>query len=281
MAVSGGSAEARELGAGIRALRMKRGLSTRALGERLGISSANFTHWETGARLPSEVRLVQVLDELDPGHDERERLLGLHRKASGPGELVAGAPSIGQQLVQLIEYEQVASRLTDVAPLMIPGLLQTEDYARAAFADVTDVDTRVALRIGRQRVITRTKQPVDFTAFIDSEALVRPVAPPDMMADQLRHLLEMGQRDNIDIRLVSSMHPGYGPMLAGPFMLIEFPSASPVVHLEHHRASAFLWEEDDIKSFSTAVEKISEMAMTSAATAEAIASILNGLVETT
>jgi transcriptional regulator with XRE-family HTH domain len=281
MPVIGGSGEARELGAGLRKLRVSRGLTTRDLGARIGVSSANFTHWETGDRLIRGDHLVNILDELAPEDDERERLLSLHRKAGGPGELVAGAPSIGQQLVQLIEYEQVASRLTDVAPLLIPGLLQTEDYARAAFADLGDIATRIALRLGRQKVITRPKQPAELVAYIDSEALVRPVAAPDVMADQLQHLLDMAQRPNVEIRLVPSTSGGYNPLLAGPFMLIEFPSATPVVHLEHYRASAFLWEGDDVKAFSAAVEKISERAMTPAATAEVIASILNGMVETT
>lgn len=281
MAVIGSSGEARELGAGLRKLREQRGLTTRELGSRIGVTSANFTHWETGDRLIREDHLVNILRELDPDDDERERLLSLHRQAGGPGELVAGAPSFGQQLTQLIEYEQVASRLTDVAPLLIPGLLQTGEYARAAFSGLSDVATRVTLRIGRQKIITRAKQPAELVAYIDSEALVRPVASADVMVDQLQHLLDMAQRPNIQIRLVSSTSSGYSPLLAGPFMLIEFPSATPIVHLEHHRASAFLWEADDVQAFSAAVEKISERAMTPAATAEAIASILNGMVETT
>jgi transcriptional regulator with XRE-family HTH domain len=281
MAVSGSSADARELGAGLRRLRAERGLTTRELGSRIGLSSANFTHWETGERLIREDHLVNILDVLEPDDDERERLLGLHRRAGGPGALVAGTPSIGEQLVQLIQYEQIATRLIDVAPLMIPGLLQTAEYARATFAELSDVDTRVALRIGRQQIITRTRQPVDLVAYIDSEALVRPIAPSDIMVDQWRHLLEMAQRPNIDIRLVSSMGAGYNPLLAGPFMWIEFPSAAPIIHLEHYRASAFLWEQADVLAFSTAVEKISAKAMTSAATAEVIASIINGTVEKT
>lgn len=281
MAVIGSSGEARELGAGLRKLRVDRGFTTRELGARIGVSSGNFTHWETGERLIREDHLNSVLDELEPDDSERKRLLSLHRNAGAPGELVAGAPGIGQQLVQLIEYEQAANQLTEVAPLMIPGLLQTEDYARAVFAGLSDIATRVALRLGRQKIITRPKQPAELVAYIDSEALIRPVARAEVLVDQHQHLLEMAQRPNIQIRLVSSTSSGYNPMLAGPFMLIEFPSASPVIHLEHLRASAFLWEAGDVQAFSAAVEKISERAMTPAATAEVIASILNGMAETT
>lgn len=277
MAVIGSSAEARELGAGLRRLRTDRGLTTRELGGRIGVSSANFTHWETGERLLREDHLVNILRELRPDEDERERLIGLHRKASGPGQLIAGTPSIGERLARLIEYEQVANQLTDIAPLMIPGLLQTADYARACFTGLSDLDTRVALRVGRREIITRTRQPAIYRAFIDSEALVRPVAPPDVMADQWRHLIEMQQRPNVDIRIVSSMDRGYNPMLAGPFLLIEFPSADPVVLLEHQSTSAFSWGEEDVRGFQHAVEKINQIAMTPAASAEAIVELVNGM----
>lgn len=277
MAVNGGGAEARELGAGLRRLRDQRDMTTRALASASEQSAANISHWESGNRLPTEERLLRVLDALDAPESERDRLLGLRRQADGPGQLVAGAPSIGAQLAQLIQYEHVASHLTDVAPLLIPGILQTADYARATFADLLDVDTRVTLRMGRREVITRARQPAELTAFVDSEALIRPVAPPDVMAEQLRHLLAMAERPNVTLRLVSSTIPGYNPMLAGPFLLLEFPSAGPIVHLEHHRASAFLWEESDVEEFWAAVQKIHQMAMTPARSAEVIAEIVHGM----
>lgn len=275
-----GSAEMRELGAALRKLREARSMTTRVLGEQIGMSTANISHWENGARLISAERLDLMLDALQPDDDERDRLLGLHRKANGPGELVAGQTTIGQQLVQLIEYEQVATRLTDVAPLMIPGLLQTESYARAAFEGLSAIPTRVALRLGRQKILTRPHEPAELVAYLDSEALTRPIADGQVMVDQWRHLLEMSQRPNITIRLVSSTSRGYNPMLAGPFLMLEFPAASPVVHLEHHRTAAFLWEEEDVRGFAAAVDRIDEMAMTPAQTAEVIAEIVNGTEST-
>jgi transcriptional regulator with XRE-family HTH domain len=277
MAVNNGGAEMRELGAGLRNLRDQRGLTVRALADASGQSSANISHWETGGRLPTEERLSAVLDALNTQHDERDRLLGLRRQAEGPGQLVAGAPSIGAQLKRLIEYEQVARRIVDVAPLVVPGLLQTADYARATLRGLSDIDTRVTLRVGRRDIITRPREPAELLALIDSAVLVRPIAAPQVMVEQLRHLLAMAERPNVEIRLVSSTTPGYTSMLAGPFILLEFPSAAPVVHLEHRRASAFLWERDDIEGFSAAVEEISSVAMTPARSAEVIAEIVNGL----
>jgi transcriptional regulator with XRE-family HTH domain len=275
---SGAGPEARALAKGLRDLRESRKLTTRALADASGQSSANVSHWESGNRLPSEERLQRVLDALDAPEDERERLLGLRRRlAEGPGQLVAGAPSIGAQLVQLIEYEQVATRLVDVEPLVIPGLLQTADYARATFAGLSDVDTRVALRMGRRDVITRVRQPAELVAYIDTEVLVRPVGTPDVMVDQMRHLLEMGQRPNVQIRLVSSTTRGYTPMQAGAFLLMEFPAAPPVVHVEQYSTAAWVWDEQSVRGFYTAVEKIDKIAMTPARSAEVIAEYVNGM----
>ena len=128
-------------------------------------------------------------------------------------------------------------------------------------------------------ILTR-RSPVDLLALIDSEVLVRPVAPREVMLEQLQHLIAMGKRANITIQVVSSTTPGWSPMLAGPFELIEFPKARPIVHLEHHRSSAFLWEERDVTSFLEASESIRQKAMTPADSARAIEDIVNGM-ETT
>jgi len=273
----GGAGAAHELGAGLRALRERAELTTRALAWRVEASAANVSNWERSERLLSEERLIKILEVLQAPDDERERLLGLRRQAEGPGQLVSGAPSIGPQLAKLIEHEQVARSITDVAPLLIPGLLQTSDYARATLTDQRDVDTRIALRIGRRDVLTRTRQPAELVALIDSEALIRPVASPHVMADQLRHLLRMAELPNVTIQLVSSTASGYNPMLTGPFILLEFPTAPPIVHVEHYQASAFIWENEDVHGFQAAVEKIHNVAMTPADTARVIAELVNGM----
>lgn len=278
MAVNNSGA-AHELAAGLRELRSRSKLTTRALADLIDSSAANISNWERGDRLVSEERLTQLLDALEANDDERERLLGLRRQAQGPGQLVSGTPSIGAQLTRLIEHELVARRITDVAPLLIPGLLQTSDYARATLAGLHDVDTRVTLRVGRRDVLTRTRQPAELLALIDSEVLVRPIAPPEVIADQLHHLLKMAALPNVTIQLVAKT-PGYNPMLAGPFILLEFATATPIVHLEHYRASAFLWEEEDIQGFVEAAREVHSSAMPADASIEVIRDIVNGM-ETT
>lgn len=277
MAVTKDPGAAEELAAGLRDLREKARLTTRQMADRMGLSNANITHWENGNRLIPLNRLIAYLDALTISGDDRERLLGLRRRAEGPGELTAGMPSIGPQLAQLIEHEQTATRIVDYAPLALPGLLQTTDYARAVLGRGPNTDTRVALRAGRRDVLTRRRSPVEFLALIDSEVLARPIAPARVMRDQFEHLLEMAELDNVTIRIVPSTAPGWHPGLAGNFILFEFGTARPIVHVEHYRASAWLWEQPDIADYFDAVREIEEKAMTPDRTSEVIEKMIRGM----
>jgi transcriptional regulator with XRE-family HTH domain len=269
---------ARELGAGLLRLRTAAGLTTRALGAHVGASHSNISNWEKGSRLISEDRLSALLDVLKPqSDDERERLLGLRRQAEARGDLTAGAPAIGPRLARLIEQEQVARKITDVALALIPGLLQTSGYARAILGEDPDRDTKVALRMGRRDVLTRSIQPVELHALIDEGALIRPIAAPDVMRDQLSHLLKMSELPNVTIQLVPSTSQGFSPHLVGAFILLEFPTAGPVVHLEHHWASVSLWEPEDVRHFAEAVELVAKMAMTPANSVRTIEELVKGM----
>jgi len=274
--MSGTSARLRDLGAELKALREAQGIGVRALAREAGMKThAHISLWEKGERRPPEETLARVLTVLNCSSDDRERLLGLLREAQGPGRFAAGMPGLGETVSKLIDLESSATRITDCSPLLIPGLLQTSGYARAIMGDSPHAEARVVLRAGRRDVLTR-RDPVELIALIDSEVLVRPVAPRDVMIDQLRYLLEMGERPNVTIQVVSSTRPGWHPGLAGPFELIEFKKAPPVVHLEHHRSSAFLWEGDDVREFADAANEVRKVAMTPAESAEAIAWIVNG-----
>lgn len=274
------SKEAREqLGAELKALRKRVNLTLRQVEEIVGVSNAAISYWENGHRLPSSDDLRRILEALGASTEDRDRILGVRSAMDdAPGRISYGAPQIGQHLAQLIEYERTASRIVDVAPLVIPGLLQIADYSRAIMGNLPDAEIRTALRAGRRDILTRRNAPVELQAFVDTEVLVRPVAPQQVMIDQLHHLLEMGRRANITVQLVSSTRPGYNPMLGGQFKLIEFPDGRPpMVQHEHYRSSLFLRQERDVKDLLDAVEEIREAAMTPADSAGVIEDIVNGM----
>jgi transcriptional regulator with XRE-family HTH domain len=267
----------RELGAELQLVRKSAGLGVRDLARQANISShSRISEQERGKRLLSVDELERIFDVLNVSMDERDRLMGIARSSEGPGQLNVGRPGIGKALSQLIDHEQNAKRITDASPLLIPGLLQTSDYARAIIGSQPDAETKVTLRSGRRDILTR-RNPVELVALIDSEALVRPIAPPDIMADQLRHIVRLSELPNVIVQVVSSTVPGYHPMLGGPFELIEFAKARPIVLLEHRRSSVFLWEEDEVAEFVEAAEHVRRVAMTPEQSAAVIADIIKGM----
>ncbi|TCO47992.1 helix-turn-helix domain-containing protein [Actinocrispum wychmicini] len=279
------TAAERELGALIKAARGRAGLTLRALASEAGFRAfSRISEIENakGKTPPSVDEVRRMLDALNVDDlDERERALGLAAQASeAPGQLNVGPAVINETLVQLIDHERAARRITMAGPLLIPGLLQTTDYARRIVGDSAEAEPRVALRAGRRDILTR-RDPVELSALIDSEALIRPIVPPDQMVDQLRHILDMASLPNVTVQVVMSTTPGYHPMLSGQFELLEFVTAAPIVLVDHYDSSVFLRDPAQVDEFAKAAEYLrSEIAMSPEESSRLIAEIANGMEST-
>jgi transcriptional regulator with XRE-family HTH domain len=274
---------ARALAAAIRDLRESAGISGRALSIRLGLSHGMVSNWETCQRLPSPEDVASLLTALDIVGEgkvsidttEKERLLDLARHAAEPNWLTIGMPGIPQQLAGAVESERAASAITEWHPMVIPGLLQTADYARAIAkaSGLSDpqIEQRVMVRMSRREIITR-RDPVEFLALIGEAALREPIGRPEVMIDQLRFLLEISGRPNVDVRIIK-LGVGWHPGFAGPFVVYAFPDAPPVIHFEHFSSGAFVPDAADVEAYTGAVEFIKNVAMSPAATTVLIAEI--------
>jgi hypothetical protein len=135
---------------------------------------------------------------------------------------------------QFVAHEARASRINIYQALFIPGLLQTDDYARAITAAVLrqepghpHVTARVQIRLSRQHRFFQRLQgpnPPELVTFIDEAVLRRPVGGSAVLRDQLSHLMEMAQRPHITV-VVVPMQIGAHPGLGGVFELLEFAGA--------------------------------------------------------
>ncbi len=273
MASNADTPRARALGAELRQARERVGLSQRGLAAKIGRASSHVNRWENGRLIPSEADTAQVLQVLDVQGAERSRLLELARDALDPDWL---APGVDRQLAALTEYERTAEKIVNVEPLLIPGLMQTYDYARhlmIAFGETTgEADKRAQIRIGRQHVLTRSSAP-HFTAIIGEHAVRYPLCPDGVMVEQLRHLLKLGALDNVELRVVPLARPA-AAMLAGPWALIEFSQTKPVVHLEQLKSSATITEEKTVAGYREAVDTLCRSAMSPAESMQLIADAL-------
>jgi transcriptional regulator with XRE-family HTH domain len=134
-------------------------------------------------------------------------------------------------LQEWASLEREAKRLRGFEPLLVPGLLESEDYARAVFGTkfgvtAEEIDQQVAARIKRQEILDRD-QPPRFWVILDEAVLRRPVGGTYVMREQLRHLTEMARRPHVSLQVIQGTVTHLG-LSAGGFALADFDDAPPV-----------------------------------------------------
>ncbi|MGH7869380.1 MAG: helix-turn-helix domain-containing protein [Candidatus Dormibacteraceae bacterium] len=259
------------LGQALRQAREGRSISLRGLAELAGKPTGTLSRWETGVRSPSPEDVASLLAVLEIDGAVCDELLAMARGTDEPLWLATTLPEQHQQLAALLSFEREATSIADVSPLLIPGLCQTASYARSimSLAGVpdSDVDTRVAIRLGRRDVLQR-QEPAQFTALIGETALQPVIGGPAVMLEQLRHLLWLASLSNVELRVIparTGWHPGH----EGPFILVQRPDEA-VVHLENRRSGLFLHRASDVALYQQAVRRVSDVALGPPDSAEVI-----------
>ncbi|QIZ34739.1 helix-turn-helix transcriptional regulator [Saccharopolyspora sp. ASAGF58] len=272
VSTKGGSPRLRALGAELREYREQAGLTVRAVAQRLGGHHSKYARIETGERAPSPEEVAAILATYGASEDERDRLAEMARDADRPDWLSTSTSGVRKELTTLIEFERTATRITDVATGVIPGLLQTSDYARAIMQGLPpgEVEKMVLMRVGRREILTSKNAP-DFVGILAEAALNELIGGRDVMVEQLRHLVKMSEWPNVDILVLRSGATRWHPAHMGSFIVFEFPKASPIVHMEHYRSSVSLHNSGIANAYKDAVISLHELAMTPEASVEFIA----------
>lgn len=273
--------KARALGTALREAREGTGKTLRQLAVELGRDHTLLSRWETGQRAPRTTDVAQVLTLLGVIGERYDEILEMAEGTDAPQWLAVSLPEQQQHMRTLLDFEDSAEVITTVSPLLIPGLLQAPGYVKAIMAaggvPAAEIPTRVAVRIGRQATIAG-RAPTKLVAYIGESALRWVVGSPDVMADQLEHLLDVGRRPNIDLRAIPYAS-GWSPAMEGPFTLID-PKADqerpsmPVVHIENRRSGLFLHEVEDVDTYRQAVDAVQVAAMSPTATEGLIAAVI-------
>lgn len=238
----------RRLAAELRRLRNDAGLEPADGAAALGISRPQLVKIETAKIKPPLPMVKRILDKW--GVNE-EHTLAVMAVAKNIHELSwwqsAGAYLSGD----FAELEEDADREDIWNTELIPGLLQTAAYARALIAsgdlrDEKEIDDRVKVRMRRQAILDGSNPPV-LNVVLDEAVLRRTIGGPEVMRDQLRALLEAGQRDNISIRILpadTGPHAGIGE---GSFTIFGFPRPMDldVAYLES--AAGPIYVEEKVK----------------------------------
>jgi transcriptional regulator with XRE-family HTH domain len=267
--------KARALGKALRKAREERGYGLREFAKVVKRDPGVLSRWETGERIPSPDQVAQYLTRLEVIGDPYEEIMELTRATDEPRWLAISLPEQRQQFEALLDFEQRATMITNLSPLLVPGLLQTSGYIRSIMSagDVPDreLSRRIALRIGRRDVLTRRDpKPARLAAFVGEGVLRQLIGTREVMAEQLRHLRDAMKWPNVDLRVVP-FDSGWHPALEGPCLVIDSDESEPVVHLELRDSVLFLHEEDDVNRYRQAVEKVQSVALDPQGSAEVIA----------
>ena len=196
-------------------------------------------------------------------------LIDLARASRQPSWSNKYKGAITSQYLQYIEYEETAASLRVYGPLLIPGLLQSEEYATTVIRTLGDPDVseeivraRVEVRLRRQQLLERSTPPeLDF--IFDEAVIRRAVGEQHVAHGQIARLIELGNRPNINIGIVpfsAGLHRG----LLEPFVILEFhePDDSDVLYLEGSRDSILSHDEaGEITGYREVFEQLRDVSL--------------------
>lgn len=222
----------RRLAAELRRLRENRKLTGDEVAERLAWSTAKVSRLEnarTGARLEDVKRLLELYEVEGPRLAE---LVALAEDAAQRGWW-EDYPALGAGYAGFIAFESDASVARQWESGVVPGLLQTEEYARhvvegwnvVATLPPQEVQRWIEVRMRRQRVLDAAR-PLELDVVVDEAVLHRRVGDASVMADQIGHLRAMADRPHVSLRVLPLDGPH--PIMAGSFTLLEFPPVHDV-----------------------------------------------------
>ncbi len=254
----------RQLGRELRAAREHAGMTMDAVATTIGCSMSRISRIESG---DIKVRSADVMELLTT--------YGVSMDSDGYKSLVAAArglraPSWWQRLGTLpsrygtfIAYEAEASRMRTWEPILVPGMLQTEAYARAVIGsghlDQDNVRERVEARLRRQQAL-HPPTSLAVHAVVAEAALHLEVGDAALMAEQCKHLVSLARQPHVTIQVLRYA-AGAHPAIAGSFILLDGPTFGTLGYVETLAGDLFLEAPDEIDRLNEALAQLCTMAM--------------------
>ncbi|GAB2598432.1 transcriptional regulator [Paractinoplanes abujensis] len=265
----------RELGNELRRLRGERRAADVAIS--LGWSESKLSRIETAHTGISEPDLDRLLTAYGVRVEDRERLRDLARRGRARAWWTPYRSSVPDPYDEYVALEAEAVLISEWETQVVPGLLQTDEYARAVIevgADVGAAETiqrRLALRMARQAVLTREPPPM-LRIVLDEAVLHREVGGPEVLRRQLARLVEASERPGVEL-LVLPFTAGAHAGLTEPFMVLEFESGTraPIVHIEGLTGGHFRVKPTDVDVYRDALSDLRERALPAEESRTAIA----------
>lgn len=252
------------LGGQLRRLREAKGITREAAGDAIRGSHAKISRLELG-RTGFKERDIRDLLSLYGVDDieERERFLDLARQANEPGWWHRYSDLLPQWFGTYLGLEQAASKIRTYEAHLVPGLLQTPEYARAVVAlgyEDADTDRRVQVRQRRQEILHRSDPPIVW-AVIDEAALHRPVGGPRVHREQMEHLIKLAEMPNVTVQVLP-YSAGEHAAAGSSFSILRFAESElpDIVYLEHLTSALYLDRRQDLALYLSVMDRLSVQA---------------------
>ncbi len=266
----------RELGTLLRTLRTERGWTVDHVADRLRVSSSKVSRLETGQRGVSARDIRNLCDLYEVDGEQRQRLTELARE----GKQRAWWQPLGLPYSTYVGLEAEAASISDYGLGIMPGLLQTPDYARAVVRAAVPrwvpevVEQRVGGRIARQQLLF-SEHPPQFEAVVDESVLHRVVGSPAIMRAQLNRLLELSELPSVTLRVIP-YEAGALPAGNNKFIILRFalPTVSDVVFIEGLTGDLYLDDPHEVEVYNTTFRTLAHLAASPATTREIISAMI-------
>ncbi|MFF3753520.1 helix-turn-helix domain-containing protein [Streptomyces sp. NPDC002018] len=263
----------------LQALRERAGLSRDQAAKLLHVTAATIRRMEM-AEVALKIPYVEILlSAYGLPDDERAAFLQVTEEAVKPGWWQRFHDVLPDWFGGYVSLEGAAKTIRCYEPHFVPGLLQTEDYARTVLSfgeigpsDPARVERRVALRMERQKLLTRTEAPPVFWVVMDETVLRRPVGSPAIMRDQVDHLLDMAELPNVTLQ-IAEFAAGHHPGTYSPFVLFRFsiPELPDSVYIEYLTGALYLDNAAEVNEHMEAMDRMVAHAESARRTKEILA----------
>jgi transcriptional regulator with XRE-family HTH domain len=250
------------LGAQLRRLREAADISRADAGYAIRGSDSKISRMELG-RVGFKERDVADLLSMYGVTNEEERgvFLDMVRKSNERGWWHRYSGTMPNWFQDFVGLEESAALIQSYELQFVPGLMQTEDYIRAVTThgrpELIDQDgeRRVALRMQRQKVLTRQGAPRVW-AVVDESVLHRPIGGPRVLREQIEHLLELTKQPNVTLQILPYHMSGYAA--EGAFSILRFaePTLPDIVYIEHLSGALYLDRVEELEVYGRVIDRL-------------------------
>jgi transcriptional regulator with XRE-family HTH domain len=281
---TGPAVRRRQLMTELKRLREKTGMTQEDVAGQLDWHPTKIMRIETGrtAPHPNDVRVMLGLYKVDDS-DILASLLKLAKDARQRGWWYSYKDVLISRFELFLGLESEADTIRDFELTMIPGLLQTSDYARELMRglmtfDAAEIERFVELRMARQQILARPDAP-QLWAILDEAAIHRVVGGQEIMRAQLLHLADTAAGGKITVQVLpygAGPHPGQ----SGPFIILGFAELTEpeVVYMETVGGNLYVDKPEEVRLFTAAFDQLRAVALSPAQSAAMLHSLAGELV---